>query len=981
MKKSSVARFNALSSEEMSVVADTCDFFELALLNEIGKGEELRALSKAMAEFKTSELQCDAAIRQALFEQLLDLTAEHCYREKRPISKQEILEHFSPEFTDVILEFSWDENCREDAPFGWLGKYALQEEIGRGGMGVVYRATQSEGIRREVAIKIVKPERLDKESLQRFEFERQALAAMDHEGIARVFDVGTSDDGRAFVVMELISGKPLTDFCDAEKLTVDDRLRVFSLVCDAVQHAHQKGIIHRDLKPTNILSRRTDKNGFAIKVIDFGLARVSEQGQGLTEFGQFLGTREYLSPEQAGLNPDAIDIRTDVYSLGVLLYELLTGSTPITREQLSGSSLKEVIDAVTNVQPPLPSKRLGDSSSLKADIAVQRQSDLASLKSIVRGDLDWIVSRAIEKDPDRRYRSAADFSDDINRFRTNKPVLAVPPSATYRIKKWAQRNRIGLAIAMFGLLAITAFSYLFYENNRVEAERKREARDAALRLEEKEQQRLREEFLAEAELKEKESYILASTGSWPELLRTVSEYESETNEKLPLSLLLLKLRAADAISSVSERMTTLAKIAEHPDIEIEREVIDVFRFLNGNKVSNKRILAIAEGKSQSDEARLIAIAMTTNDKGELIGSLEAVWADARNFLHLPAGRLLTNSYLWLGEFENAQYVAAQMRQLYPDDPLSEFTELWVAATSKNTKRYQGAVSRFKKAATVEDIELAEKLVEIWQNANGEIKNWRIQSKIYNSIRNVFNRIGSSNRMNLVQPSLPKYFSARTQAVGLTFLKSRLVSYKTTAESFLAIGKKYDYSDAFFAAAVFYFLEGNREPASAKRNFQNAISACSTCLELPSMFQSIHEEALFLRGLLSAATQIISDNVDDPESVARDLLEYRRRCQTLPPEQLFVLPGMVRLGDASLSKAIIKDYLHGLTGQNLTEKANELLSNSRSILRANPEVLQLSFLVQIGNYLKTLERSEVTVELLEQIRKELKTLASSISKND
>ncbi|QEG21034.1 serine/threonine-protein kinase [Mariniblastus fucicola] len=442
-------RFDALSSIAMAQVGDACDEFENVLQTEVAQGEELHALQKAMSVYPSSEV----TIREALFEQLLQLTLRHCLLDGRPITKQEIEDAYSPEFEGVISDLSWEREPKKAAPLGWLGKYALQEEIGRGGMGVVYRATQSDGIQREVAVKVVQSDRLDDSALQRFEFERQALATMDHESIARVFDVGTSEDGRAFVVMELIDGKPLTEFCDEEKLSVTERLEVFELVCGAVQHAHQKGIIHRDLKPSNILASRAENGSFSVKVIDFGLARASERRDGLTEFGQLAGTLEYISPEQASLNPELTDTRTDIYSLGVILYELLTSSTPFNRSEFGKNEYQRALDSIKHDSVLLPSRRLQTESMHIENISENRKLDSKKLTRTVEGDLDWIVMKSIEKEADRRYQAVSELASDVSNFLTHDIVSARPPSAVYRVRKFVRKNR-GVVASATAIVAL-----------------------------------------------------------------------------------------------------------------------------------------------------------------------------------------------------------------------------------------------------------------------------------------------------------------------------------------------------------------------------------------------------------------------------------------------------------------------------------------------------------------------------------------------
>jgi serine/threonine protein kinase/Tfp pilus assembly protein PilF len=335
-----------------------------------------------------------------------------------------------------------------EAPGTIIGPYKLLEPIGEGGMGTVFMAEQFQPVRRSVALKVIKPGMDTKQVIARFEAARQALAMMDHPNIARVIDGGTTDSGRPFFVMELVRGIPITDYCDREQLSIPERLELFVLVCRAVQHAHQKGIIHRDLKPSNILVTVID--GVAIpKVIDFGIAKAT--GVSLTDrtaytgFHQFIGTPLYMSPEQADLAGVDVDTRSDIYSLGVLLYELLTGTTPFDRETLRDAAFDEVRRILREQEPPKPSARLSSLGERRTAVSASRKADARQLDHTIRGELDWIVMKALEKDRRRRYETASDFAGDVMRYLTDQPVQACPPSAWYLFRKFASRNRRGLA--------------------------------------------------------------------------------------------------------------------------------------------------------------------------------------------------------------------------------------------------------------------------------------------------------------------------------------------------------------------------------------------------------------------------------------------------------------------------------------------------------------------------------------------------------
>jgi eukaryotic-like serine/threonine-protein kinase len=336
-------------------------------------------------------------------------------------------------------------------------RYKLRQEIGEGGMGTVYLAEQLRPVRRQVALKLIKRGMDSRNVLARFESERQALALMEHPHIARVLDAGTTADGRPFFVMELVKGIPITEYCDAHRLDLNARLALFRQVCSAVQHAHQKGIIHRDLKPSNILVEAHDDRPVP-KVIDFGLAkatsglRLTEQSL-FTAFGSVAGTPLYMAPEQASFNALDVDTRADIYALGVILYELLTGTTPIARESIRKAAIDEMLRVIREVEPPSPSNRISTSESLPS-LAANRQVEPARLSRLVRGDLDWIVMKALAKERERRYASAVGLADDLERYLNHEPVSAGPPTAAYRLRKFVRRNRVQVAAAAVVLLAL-----------------------------------------------------------------------------------------------------------------------------------------------------------------------------------------------------------------------------------------------------------------------------------------------------------------------------------------------------------------------------------------------------------------------------------------------------------------------------------------------------------------------------------------------
>ncbi|MEJ2703727.1 MAG: serine/threonine-protein kinase, partial [Sedimentisphaerales bacterium] len=372
-----------------------------------------------------------------------------------------------------------------------IGPYRLLSVLGEGGFGIVYLAEQRHPLRRQVALKVIKPGMDSKQVIARFEAERQALAVLDHPNIARVFEGGTTEAGRPYFVMELVKGLPITEYCDREKLGIDERLELSKQVCNALQHAHQKGIVHRDLKPSNVLVSLQEDQATP-KIIDFGVAKAI--GQPLTERtlfteqGQLFGTPEYMSPEQAGMTGQDVDTRSDIYSLGVLLYELLTGSLPFDRKTFCTLAFDEILRVIREEDPPKPSTRLSSLGEDAKEAARSRRTEVRALTKRLHNELEWIPLKAMRKHRAHRYQSASECAHDIQNYLDGNPLIAGPESATYRLRKVLGRHRAFVtgiaavvAVLIVGIIVSTNFA-IGQARERREAERARAAEEAQRKL-------------------------------------------------------------------------------------------------------------------------------------------------------------------------------------------------------------------------------------------------------------------------------------------------------------------------------------------------------------------------------------------------------------------------------------------------------------------------------------------------------------------
>ena len=566
-----------------------------------------------------------------------------------------------------------------EKPGDKISHYKLLQQIGEGGCGVVYMAEQEEPVRRRVAFKVIKLGMDTKQVVARFEAERQALALMDHPNIARVFDAGATDTGRPFFVMELVRGIKITDYCDQNNLSTAQRLDLFVQVCQAIQHAHQKGIIHRDIKPSNILVTLHD--GVPVpKVIDFGIAKATTDQRLtdktlFTQFEQFIGTPAYMSPEQAELSGLDIDTRSDIYSLGVLLYELLTSRTPFDPKELLAAGLDAMRRTIREKEPPRPSTRL--STMLAADlttVAKKRHSEPPKLIHSLKGDLDWIVMKTLEKDRTRRYETANGLAMDVERYLHNEPVIARPPSRLYRFQKLVRRNKLAFAAAAAVFLALCLgfgiSTWMFFREQqarrlaRTEAKRSQQValfledmlkgvgpgvalgQDTALLrgILDKTVTRLAKDLSDQPEV---QAELCNTIGEVYRALGLYSKAEAMHRGARAMQAKLRGARSADIATSLNDLALVLRDLGKYPEAEaLQRQVLDLRRKLLGNEhpdvadcLNNLALVLRSEGKlKEAEQLHTEALAV----QRKLLGQENLAVATSLNNLALTlrdAGKL------------------------------------------------------------------------------------------------------------------------------------------------------------------------------------------------------------------------------------------------------------------------------------------------------------------------------------------------------
>lgn len=523
------------------------------------------------------------------------------------------------------------------ADFPAIPNFQILSEVGQGGMGSVYLAMQQKPVRRRVALKLIRSEIISEEVKVRFDAERQALALMDHPNIARIYHADATESGRPYFAMEFVDGPPITEFCAKNKLKIQERLELFSDVCNAVHHAHQKGVLHRDLKPSNVLVVQHE-NRPIVKVIDFGLAKAVEQSAKLTDqtvqtqAGQVIGTLKYMSPEQASVSEKDIDTRTDVFALGVILFELLTGKTPLDDISLHDQGILSILQIIRDHEPIPPSQKLLQfDDNLTHRISVERGTTFRSLHHLLRGDLDWVVMKAMENDRERRYHSAASLADDVQRYLNNETVLAHPQSATYRLKKFVGKNRFivgtGLAVFLLLVIGIVATASQMIRAQAAEADAKKQTEVAISKSDESEARRVIAEKLRVQELiarKDAEKSRDAAT-------------ESERRAKNVLDVVVESFRAADPNQGALKDLMAkdvLLEVAKKVENRFSKDPLGEAMLLNALSRSFNGIGELDEAISsaiRAVEIRTRQLGRKNNLTNYALQSLAAAYTSAGQF--------------------------------------------------------------------------------------------------------------------------------------------------------------------------------------------------------------------------------------------------------------------------------------------------------------------------------------------------------------
>lgn len=755
-----------------------------------------------------------------------------------------------------------------------IGPYRLIKKLGEGGMGSVWLAEQSEPIRRQVALKLMRPGLDSDQFLRRFETERQAQAIMDHPHVAKVLDAGATSHGAPFFVMEYLPGKILTSYCQSKKLDIARRLRLFLDLCQAIQHAHQKGIIHRDIKPSNVIVCEIDSKP-VVKVIDFGLARAIDthdlQPDAMTQFGTVVGSLPYMSPEQArgtrGNRPgEDIDTRTDVYSLGAVLFELLTGTTPIPAQQIRKNGVVDTLRAIQEDDPPRPSVRLQSLTRERAEKSVG--FDQKSMRQLV-GDLDWIVMRALEINRDRRYDAVSGLSHDVERFLEDEPVSARPPSRTYLMQKFVHKHRFAVASSLMVVsalvvgLVVAAWQFNRARIANLELTRKNAALADANQLEKS----------LRSEASERQIEYLVRRGQWSDAEREISRVRTENNGQISQRVQLANLAVLDGLQHTQEFKRALK----------QTETQNWSRGLSAERNLWRGYGYLLDGEIETDPANLIeqslqegtlSIADTEFARGLLADSLaESVdrykKALAESSFHLRARLQLVITLVLMGKRDEAAREAQAAIQFFPDDlrfhHAFALSAAFDADRQSTLQAIETARDRFPNVST-NYIMSALRISEEFQNTLSSVEQaspfgW---VKLAASLQSIsLSQLDAVSIQEFYRPQVLEAFSkfVRAQTSPASLFKNKFELMMESASRSYAI-----HPDALFLhmEAMAMYSVGNFEEAEA--NFANAIEGFS-------LFPAVTNEARFFAFASRASQFVKSQNEEDLQKAVDYLNEY------------------------------------------------------------------------------------------------------------